>query len=117
VAAVDESPEMLERIHGAETMLGRIEDLDLGRRLDAVLFASYLVNVPNLDWRRTLLAACRRHVIDAYSPTTGPGSGPARSPATTGAGEGAPHPLGSTVIRASSSGGPSLRDPPDSRPA
>jgi SAM-dependent methyltransferase len=66
VVAVDESPEMLERIHGAKTMLGRIEDLDLGRGFDAVLFASYLVNVPDLDWRRTLLAACRRLVIDAY---------------------------------------------------
>jgi SAM-dependent methyltransferase len=62
VVAVDESPEMLERIHGAETVLSRIEDLDLGRRFDAVLFASYLLNVPDLVWRRTLLAACRRHV-------------------------------------------------------
>lgn len=64
VVAVDESPEMLERIHGAETVLGRIEELQLGRRFDAVLMASYLVNVPDLDWRRTLLAACRRHVAD-----------------------------------------------------
>jgi hypothetical protein len=62
VVAVDESPEMLERIHGAETVLSRIEDLDLGRRFDAVLFASYLLNVPDLEWRRTLLAAGRRHV-------------------------------------------------------
>jgi SAM-dependent methyltransferase len=62
VVAVDESPEMLERIRGAETVLARIEDLDLGRRFDAVLFASYLVNVPDLEWRRTLLATCRRHV-------------------------------------------------------
>jgi SAM-dependent methyltransferase len=64
VVAVDESPEMLERIHGAETVLARIEDLDLGRRFDAVLFASYLLNVPDLAWRRTLLATCRRHVSD-----------------------------------------------------
>jgi SAM-dependent methyltransferase len=64
VVAVDESPEMLERIHGAETVLARIEELDLGRRFDAVLFASYLLNVPDLAWRRTLLAACARHVSD-----------------------------------------------------
>jgi SAM-dependent methyltransferase len=64
VVAVDESPEMLERIRGAETVLARIEDLDLGRRFDAVLFASYLVNVPDVQWRRTLLATCRRHVRD-----------------------------------------------------
>ncbi|HZD38445.1 MAG TPA: class I SAM-dependent methyltransferase, partial [Actinomycetes bacterium] len=54
VVAVDESPEMLERIRGAETVLARIEDLDLGRRFDAVLFASYLVNVPDQRWRRIL---------------------------------------------------------------
>jgi SAM-dependent methyltransferase len=64
VVAVDESPEMLERIRGAETVLARIEDLDLGRRFDAVLFASYLVNVPDQRWRRILLATCRRHVRD-----------------------------------------------------
>jgi SAM-dependent methyltransferase len=62
VVAVDESAEMLERIHGAETVLSRIEDLELGRRFDAVLFASHLVNVPDLAWRRVLLAACARHV-------------------------------------------------------
>src|SRR6266536_5375878 len=64
VAAVDESPEMLERIREAETVLARIEDLDLGRRFDAVLFASYLLNVPDQEWRRSLLTACRRHVSD-----------------------------------------------------
>lgn len=64
VVAVDESPEMLERIHGAETVLARIEDLDLGRRFDAVLMASYLVNVPDLGLRRTLLGTCRRHLRD-----------------------------------------------------
>jgi SAM-dependent methyltransferase len=62
VVAVDESPEMLERIHGAETVLARIEDLDLDRRFDAVLLASYLLNVPDVGWRRTLLRSCRRHV-------------------------------------------------------
>jgi pimeloyl-ACP methyl ester carboxylesterase/SAM-dependent methyltransferase len=64
VVAVDESPEMLEHIHGAETVVARIEELDLNRRFDAVVLASYLVNVPDRDERRTLLAACRRHVAD-----------------------------------------------------
>lgn len=64
VVAVDESPEMLERIRGAETVLARIEDLDLGRRFDAVLMASYLVNVPDFGRRRTLLGSCRRHLRD-----------------------------------------------------
>src|SRR5687768_17758694 len=36
VVAVDESPEMLERIRGAETIQAKIEELDLGRRFDAV---------------------------------------------------------------------------------
>jgi Trk K+ transport system NAD-binding subunit len=30
VAAVDESPEMLARVRGAQTVLARIQDLDLG---------------------------------------------------------------------------------------
>ena len=40
VVAVDESPEMLAHVRGAETVCARIEDLDLGRRFDAVLLAS-----------------------------------------------------------------------------
>jgi SAM-dependent methyltransferase len=62
VVAVDESPEMLERIHGAERVHSRIEELDLGREFDAVLLASHLVNIPDVAWRRTLLATCRRHL-------------------------------------------------------
>lgn len=64
VVAVDESPEMLERIHGAETIRGRIETLDLGRRFDAVLLASHFINAPDREVRRTLLRVCRRHVRD-----------------------------------------------------
>lgn len=64
VVAVDESPEMLEHVSGAETVVGRIEELDLGRRFGAVVLASYLVNVPDRDERRTLLDTCRRHVAD-----------------------------------------------------
>jgi 8-oxo-dGTP pyrophosphatase MutT (NUDIX family)/SAM-dependent methyltransferase len=62
VIAVDESPEMLARVRGAETVCARIEDLDLDRRFDAVLLASHLINVPDDEVRRALLSACARHV-------------------------------------------------------
>jgi SAM-dependent methyltransferase len=64
VVAVDESAEMLARIRGAETVRARIEELDLGRRFDAVLLASFLVNTDDPELRRRLLASCRRHVRD-----------------------------------------------------
>jgi SAM-dependent methyltransferase len=62
VVAVDESPEMLARIRGAETVRGKIQSLDLGRRFDAVLLASHLVNVPDDRLRLRFLRACRRHL-------------------------------------------------------
>ena len=62
--AVDQSPEMLERIHGAETACSPIETLDLPRRFDVVLLASHLVNTPDDRLRRGFLRACRRHVHD-----------------------------------------------------
>ncbi|WP_405150250.1 class I SAM-dependent methyltransferase [Sphaerisporangium sp. NBC_01403] len=64
VVAVDESPEMLARVHGAETVCSSIQDLRLDRRFDAVLLASYFVNLPDDALRGELLAACRRHVRD-----------------------------------------------------
>jgi SAM-dependent methyltransferase len=88
VVAVDESRAMLDRIRGAagtpdaegpvgaaptsagpapvgaETVEARIQDLDLGRRFDAVLLASFLVNQPEDDLRRGFLRACRDHVRD-----------------------------------------------------
>lgn len=64
VTAVDESPEMLEKVHGATKVRSSIENLHLSRRFDAVLLASQLVNVPDDVLRRELLAACRRHVRD-----------------------------------------------------
>jgi SAM-dependent methyltransferase len=65
VTAVDESPEMLTRVHGAQTVLARIQDLDLGgRRFDAVVLGSHLFNVPDDDLLRAWLAACRRYVAD-----------------------------------------------------
>jgi SAM-dependent methyltransferase len=64
VVAVDESAEMLARIRGAETVRARIQELDLRRRFDAVLLASFLVNTDDRDLRRRFLQACRRHLGD-----------------------------------------------------
>jgi SAM-dependent methyltransferase len=63
VVAVDESPEMLAHVHGAETVCARIQDLSLGRRFGAVLLASHLINADD-ETRRSFLDACRRHVAD-----------------------------------------------------
>ncbi len=64
VTAVDESPEMLAHVRGTETVCARIEDLSLGRRFDAVLLASHLVNADDDEVASAFLAACRRHVAD-----------------------------------------------------
>ena len=63
VVAVDESPEMLAHVRGAETVCARIEGLDLGRRFGAVLLASHLINADD-ETRSTFLDVCRRHVAD-----------------------------------------------------
>lgn len=60
VTAVDESPEMLAHVRGAETVQARIEGLELGRRFDAVLLASNLVNA-DPPRRRAFLQTCGRH--------------------------------------------------------
>jgi hypothetical protein len=53
---------MLALVSGAKKVQARIEGLDLGRRFDAVLLASHLINVPDDQVRRALLDACARHV-------------------------------------------------------
>jgi SAM-dependent methyltransferase len=60
VTAVDESPEMLSHVRNAETVCARIEDLDLGRRFDAVLLASNLLSAEP-EQRRAFLETSRRH--------------------------------------------------------
>jgi SAM-dependent methyltransferase len=60
LTVVDESPEMLTHVRDAETVEARIGGLDLGRRFDAVLLASNLVNA-DPPQRRAFLETCRRH--------------------------------------------------------
>ena len=60
VTAVDESAEMLAHVDGAEAIQARIEGLDLGRRFDAALLASNLVNAED-EQRRAFLETCARH--------------------------------------------------------
>lgn len=62
VTAVDESPQMLERVRGARTICGPVEDLDLGETFDVVMLASFLVHAGDIEVRRGLLRACARHV-------------------------------------------------------
>ena len=62
VTAVDESAEMLERVQGARTICGPIENLDLGETFDVVMLASFLVHAGDAEVRRGLLRTCVRHV-------------------------------------------------------
>ncbi|MEW2501804.1 MULTISPECIES: class I SAM-dependent methyltransferase [unclassified Amycolatopsis] len=62
VVAVDESPEMLAHVRGAETVCARIGDLRLSREFDVVLLGSHLVNTADPAERHALLAAARRHL-------------------------------------------------------
>lgn len=68
VTAVDESAEMLdavrERVPGAETVRSPIESLELDRRFDVVMLASYLVHTAEHRTRQAFLETCRRHVRD-----------------------------------------------------
>ncbi|MGH2977080.1 MAG: class I SAM-dependent methyltransferase [Gaiellaceae bacterium] len=60
VTAVDESAEMLAHVRDAEMVEAQIEGLELGRRFDAALLASNLVNAEP-PRRRAFLETCRRH--------------------------------------------------------
>jgi SAM-dependent methyltransferase len=62
VTAVDNSPEMLKHVRGAEKVLADIRSLDLGRRFAGVLLASNLVNCVDPETRDAMLACCSRHV-------------------------------------------------------
>ena len=60
VTAVDQSAEMLAHVREAEAVRAQIEGLELGRRFDAVVLASNLVNAEP-PRRRAFLETCRRH--------------------------------------------------------
>ena len=63
VVAVDNSPEMLEHVRGAEKVLSDIQALDLGRLFPGVVLASNLVNCVDAATRRgdaRVLRAARR---------------------------------------------------------
>jgi SAM-dependent methyltransferase len=63
VTAVDESAQMLAALRPQVGAVGgRIEDLRLEERFDAVLLASHLVNVPEAHQRGQLLDCRRRHL-------------------------------------------------------
>ncbi|MFF1704167.1 class I SAM-dependent methyltransferase [Streptomyces sp. NPDC058252] len=68
VTAVDESPEMLQRIRGARTICSTIEDLHLdrdpGETFDVVMLASFLVHTGDPEERRAILRSCARHVAE-----------------------------------------------------
>ncbi|MFC3576243.1 class I SAM-dependent methyltransferase [Streptomyces yaanensis] len=64
VTAVDESAEMLERVSGARTICGPIEDIHLGETFDVVMLASFLVHAGDVEVRRGLLRTCARHLAE-----------------------------------------------------
>jgi SAM-dependent methyltransferase len=62
VVAVDDSEEMLRHVTGAETVLGDVASLRLGRRFDCVLLASHFVNDADDGQRRAALETCSVHL-------------------------------------------------------
>jgi SAM-dependent methyltransferase len=64
VVAVDESPEMLAHIRGAETVCSPIQSLALPRTFDVVLLMSFVIEVAEDEARAAFLRTCRRHVAD-----------------------------------------------------
>lgn len=68
VTAVDESPQMLEKVAeldgGVRTVRSPIEELDLDEKFPVVMLASFLVHSGDRAVRRGILRACRKHVTD-----------------------------------------------------
>lgn len=67
VTGVDISPEMVAAapdVGGLEVLVADIDGLELGRRFDGVVLASYLVNDPDRQRASRFLETCRRHVSD-----------------------------------------------------
>jgi SAM-dependent methyltransferase len=64
VTAVDESADMLARVHGARTICSPVEDLHLGEKFDVVMLASFLVHSGDEEVRRSMLRTCAEHVAE-----------------------------------------------------
>jgi hypothetical protein len=64
VVAVDESPEMLAHIKGAQTVCSPIQSLALHRRFDVVLLMSFVIETADDELRRAFLRTCREHIAD-----------------------------------------------------
>ncbi|AWS48248.1 bifunctional 2-polyprenyl-6-hydroxyphenol methylase/3-demethylubiquinol 3-O-methyltransferase UbiG [Streptosporangium sp. 'caverna'] len=64
VVAVDESPEMLAHVRGAETVCSSIQSLALHRVFDVVLLMSFVIETADDELRRAFLRTCREHVAD-----------------------------------------------------
>jgi len=62
VLGVDNCPDMLQWVRGAETVLSDIETLELPQQFDTVVLASHFINVPDERRRRQLLDVCREHL-------------------------------------------------------
>jgi SAM-dependent methyltransferase len=62
VVAVDESPEMLAHIRGAETVCSPIQTLYLPRTFDLVLLMSFVIETADDDLRAAFLRTCAGHV-------------------------------------------------------
>jgi SAM-dependent methyltransferase len=62
VVAVDSSPDMLAHVRDAERVHAGIESLRLDERFDVVLLASHLVNTPDPQMRRALVATASYHL-------------------------------------------------------
>ncbi len=67
VTAVDDSPEMLAHVTGADCVAADAFELDLGRTFDVVLAASTLINRPGAEHRARLLEVASRHLRDGGS--------------------------------------------------
>jgi SAM-dependent methyltransferase len=75
ILAVDNSPEMLDHVRSARTVLADVETLALGETFDVVLLASHFVNSADASVRRALLSVCAAHarpgglvLIERYEP-------------------------------------------------
>jgi SAM-dependent methyltransferase len=64
VVAVDESPEMLAHIRGAQTVCSPIQGLRLGRTFDVVLLMSFVIETADDELRRAFLRTCSAHVAE-----------------------------------------------------